>query len=139
MRQIEAADAVVEEVHAHALLRFRDQRVFEHFAERIVAHDEKLHDHVTARLLDRVEDRVERRRPFTSVRTELPGRNGMPESSSANARRGGRALRPGGPSTKLACPIRGGCARVRNSSLSTRRLSTYPENLLRPEIDKGPA
>ncbi len=59
MRQIEAADAVVQEIDAHALRGFSEQRVFEHLAERVVAHDKELHDDVTACLVDRIEDRGE--------------------------------------------------------------------------------
>ncbi len=59
--QIETADAVVQEIDAHALLRFRDQRVFKHLAERVVTHDKELHDHVIACAFDRFEDRLESR------------------------------------------------------------------------------
>jgi hypothetical protein len=59
MRQIEAADAVVEEIDAHALRGFGKQRVLEHLAERVVAHDKELHDDVAASLVDRFEDRGE--------------------------------------------------------------------------------
>ncbi len=57
--QVETADAVVQEVDTHALLGLCDQCVFEHFAERVVAHDEELHDHVMASPFDRFEDGLE--------------------------------------------------------------------------------
>ena len=60
LRQIEAADAVVQEADPHALRRLRQQQRLELFAERVVADDEKLNQHVMARVLDRIDDRCER-------------------------------------------------------------------------------
>ena len=59
MRQVEAADAVVEEVHAHARLGLLDERVLEHVAECVGAHDEELHDDIAFGRGDRFEDRGE--------------------------------------------------------------------------------
>jgi len=56
VRQVEAADTVVQEIDAHALRGFGEQGVLQHFAERIVFHDEELHDDVAACLIDRFED-----------------------------------------------------------------------------------
>ncbi|CAB3771725.1 hypothetical protein LMG29739_06098 [Paraburkholderia solisilvae] len=59
MRQIEAADAVVQHIRAHTLRDFRDQRVLDQLTERVGAHDEKLHDHIAACVFNRFEDRGE--------------------------------------------------------------------------------
>ena len=56
-----AADLVVEHVAPHARARLRDERVLEPPAEPVVVDDEKLHEHVIARLLDALEDRAKRR------------------------------------------------------------------------------